>query len=413
MSSQPHLVPVRFLNPFTGQEGWTDLPRADIAALAFDPQTLPLREESADSPYLVLAPTLTDLYSYTGEPGYEHRETLASLSAAALAGGFTQAALLPLCDPVIDQPATLDLIQRHWQALPQAPRFHFWGALTHGAEGEQVSEWESLMDGGVAGFSDGRPLKNPLLLRRVLEYLGPSEKPIALVPTDLSLRGSGVARESADSLKLGLPGDPAASESAALAQILELLRDYPAPVHLMRLSTQRGVDLIAQAKAEGLPVTASVAWMHLLWDTEDLESYNPHLRLAPPLGTPQDRQALINGVKAGIIDAIAVDHRAYSYEEKTLAFADAPPGAVGFELALPLLWQDLVTTELLSALELWRALSVNPLTCLGLPQRVDRWLVFDPDQVWVANGQTLKTLGANTPYWGREIRGKVLGIGAA
>ncbi|MEB3174045.1 MAG: dihydroorotase, partial [Cyanobacteriota bacterium] len=143
MSSQSNLVPVRFLNPFSGQEGWTDLPRSDIAALAFDPQTLPLREESADSPYLVLAPTLTDLYSYTGEPGYEHRETLASLSAAALAGGFTQAALLPLCDPVIDQPATLDLIQRRLQTLPQAPRFHFWGALTLGAEGEQVSEWDS------------------------------------------------------------------------------------------------------------------------------------------------------------------------------------------------------------------------------------------------------------------------------
>jgi dihydroorotase len=202
------------------------------------------------------------------------------------------------------------------------------------------------------------------------------------------------------------------AETTAIATILEMVGEYRTPVHFMRLSTARGIDLVAQGKAQQLPITASVNWMHLLWNTDQLESYDPNLRLAPPLGNETDRLALIQGLKSGIIDAIAVDHRAYTYEEKTLAFAEAPPGAIGLELALPCLWQGLVATEMLTALELWQALSLNPRYCLGLDGKepTARYVLFDPQAVWTVDGTNLKTLGRNTPYLGQTLQGKVQNI---
>lgn len=393
---------IRFLDPANRRSGWlgVELKNKQI-------QNFAQGQDSWADP-LILGPALVDLYSYSGEPGYEERDTLASLAQAAKAGGFGEVGILPICEPVLDQPAVLNLMRQRLQALELVPRFHFWGALTLGAQGQQLSEWGELQRAGVVGFTDGRPLTNLVLLRRALEYMAPLKKTLALVPADLNLRGQGVMREGPDSLRLGLAGDPASSEATAIAQIVALSQDYSTPIHLMRISTQKGVALIAQAKSQNLPITASVSWMHLLSDTEDLAGYDPNFRLSPPLGTPGDRRALIEAVKQGIIDAIAVDHRAYTYEEKTLAFAESPPGAIGLELALPLLWQRLVEAEELTDLELWQALSSKPAQCLGIPFKSHHWLVFDPHHTWIANSQTLKTLGQNSPWWGKEIRGKVV-----
>jgi dihydroorotase len=214
-------------------------------------------------------------------------------------------------------------------------------------------------------------------------------------------------REGSASIRFGLPGDPVMSESSAIASILEMVSATQTPVHLMRISTARGVELIAEAKSRHLPITASVSWMHLLLNTEKVGNYNPNFHLNPPLGNESDRLALIQGIKTGIIDAIAVDHRAYTYEEKTLAFAESPPGSIGLELALPCLWQNLVETGELTALELWQALSINPLKCLGLAETNQDYLLFDPMANWTVDGSNLKTLGRNTPWLGDSIEGKV------
>ena len=369
-----------------------------------------------DSQELVLGPGLIDLYSHSGEPGYEQRETFRSLAAAADAGGFTRLSILPDTIPSIDNPAVLALLQQQAASqdshLSRSPCICFWGALTIGIQGQQMTELTDL-GSQVIGFADGQPVEDLSLLHRLLEYLKPLNKPVALVPIVRHLQGNGVVREGIKSFHYGLPGDPDISESAALATILELVALIKTPVHIMRVSTRRGVELIANAKACGLPVTASTTWMHLLLDTEAVKNYDPNLRLEPPLGNQTDREALSEAVKNGVLEAIAIDHTPYTYEEKTVAFAEAPPGAIGLELALPLLWQRFVATGEWSALTLWQALSDGPQRCLqqepircAVGQKAEL-VLFDPQQTWTVEPKTLKSRCANTPWLGKQITGRV------
>ncbi|MGK7942362.1 MAG: dihydroorotase [Crocosphaera sp.] len=362
---------------------------------------------------LILAPGLMDLYSYSGEPGYEERETLRTLAASARAGGFTRVAILPQTFPPIDDLATLSYLQQQTKPFSSV-QFDFWGTLTHQGQGQQMTELAELVAGGVIGFTDNRGLENLALLRRLLEYLKPLKKPLGIVAAFPSLQGNGVMREGSYSIHYGLTGNPAMTESTAVATILEMVASTQTPVHLMRISTRRAVELIAWGKARGIPITASTTWMHLLLDSTHLAGYDPNLRLDPPLGNPDDRLALIEGIAQGIIDAIAVDHCAYTYEEKTVPFAESPPGSIGLELALPLLWQQLVETRNLSGLQLWKALSSNPRKCLGqvpTPIKVGQpsdVIIFDPKKTWTVTPSTLESLSHNTYWLGKSIQGKVL-----
>ncbi|KJH72799.1 dihydroorotase [Aliterella atlantica] len=367
---------------------------------------------------LVLGPGLVDLYSHSGEPGFEERENIASLMAAATAGGFTRLCILPDTTPPIDTPAgvaSIDRIKGGVKCIAPLPlHIYVWGALTAGIQGQQMTQLAELAASGIVGFSDGQPIENLALLRRLLEYLQPLNKPIALWCCDRRLVGNGVIRECADSIILGLPGNPEIAETTAIAALLELVAAIGTPVHIMRVSTARSVELIAQAKQRGLPITASVSWIHLLLDTRSLDSYSPDLRIEPPLGNQTDRVAIIEAVRLGVIDAIAIDHSPYTYEEKTVAFAEAPPGAIGLELALALLWQNLVENGQLSALELWRCLSMNPAKCLqqnvvaisaNSPAELT---LFDPQLTWRVEHQALKSLSTNTPWLGQQITGRVM-----
>jgi dihydroorotase len=365
-----------------------------------------------DGTGLILAPGLVDLYSSSGEPGYEERETVKSLTQASQVGGFTRVAILPNTNPVIDNPSIVSWIKA--KTSNSKTKFYIWGGLTQNLEGVTIAELAELAEAGVIGFTDNRPHGNLQLLRKLLEYSQPFNLPVALVPTNIQLRGNGVIRESHTSIRLGLVGNPEIAETVAIASILEIVSLTKTPVHLMRISTARGVQLIKQAKENNLPVTASVNWHHLLLNTEIVASYNPNLRLEPPLGTEIDRLALIQAVKDNIIDAIAVDHSPYTYEEKTVAFAQAPAGAIGLELALPLLWQNLVITGELSPLELWSSLSVNPLQCLnkepiklqvGQPAEL---ILFSPQQSWQVTPFQLKSLSSNTYWLDKQLKGKIL-----
>lgn len=364
----------------------------------------------------VFAPGLVDLYSQSGEPGNEERETLRSLVQSAIAGGFTQVALLPSTLPPLDNANALAGLQQRLD--PASPlQIRFWGAFTPGLKGESMAELAELAQAGILGFAEGRPLAHLGLLRSILDYLKPWNLPLGLFPLDPVLRGKGVMREGIASLSYGLVGDPSYSESVALTAILELVASIETPVHLMRISTQRSVELIREAKQRGLPITASTTWMHLLFDTQDIRSYDPNLRLNPPLGNPSDRLALIEAVKTGVIDAIAIDHTPYTYEDKTLSFAESPPGTIGLQWALPVLWQRFVASGEWSALQLWKALSLNPRRCLNQsPVALSAgnhrdFILFDPNQAWPVNGLSLHSLARNTVWWGKTVTGKVLRVG--
>jgi dihydroorotase len=403
-----------------------------ITAIAPLLTNLPADVEMIDGRGQFLGPGLIDLYSQSGQPGYESRETYESLSRAAAAGGFTRVGLLPNTQPAVDNVGAIAAIQnanasrfsakesvrestgesarnshRQAQLIP-------WATITLGAQGKQLAELAELAEAGALGFTDGAPLVNSALLRRLLEYAQPLQKPIALWPCDPHLVADGVAREGVQSLRLGLPGVSAIAETTVLATLLECVAEIPALVHIMRISTARGVALLRQAKAQELPISASVPWHHLIFDTQDLDGYDPSLRHDPPLGNADDRLALIAGVADGVIDAIAIDHSPYTYEEKTVAFNAAPPGAIGLELALPVLWQAFVDSEQQwSPTQLWQALSEGPAQCLGItPARLKvgelaELTLFDPKVRWQVVPTALHSLASNTPWANQTLQGKV------
>jgi len=401
---------VRVLDPVTSGDRLADVRIAE-GEVAIAPQLEPRPEDRVrEAEGWIFAPGLVDLYSHSGEPGREDCETVASLTAAATAGGVTRLHVLPDTVPPLDTPGAIAHLQGRLDLYPSV-RGRCWGALTVGLAAAMVEAGE--LAAGVAGFTNGQPLADLALVRRLLEYIQPLEKVVAIAPVHVGLQGGGAIREGKFSARSGLLGDPSISETAGLAALLEIVAAIATPVHIMRVSTARSVELIADAKARGVPVTASTTWLHLLESARTVAAtYDPHLRLDPPLGDDTDRAALAAAVKTGVIDAIAFDHAPFAYEEKAVAFGQAPPGAIALELALPLLWERFVASGEWSALELWQALSANPARCLGQePPRCTEGpaeaILFDPAHVWTVTPASLASLSSNTFWLGKSVRGKV------
>jgi dihydroorotase len=412
------LKQVRVIDPVQKTDTVTDVLIIDGYIQEIVPQITDFSADTSirDCQGLILGAGLVDLYSHSGEPGFEERETLSSLLQAAAAGGFTRVGVLPDTSPPIDKPALVTQLQQQRDREKPCPHLHIWGAITLDLAGKQLTEVADLATAGVVGFTDAKPWDNLGIVRRVLEYLQPFGKPVAFWPCDRHLAANGRMREGAEALRIGLPPIPASAETTAIAALLELVADIGTPVHIMRVSTARSVELIAQAKAQGVPVTASTTWMHVLLDTTAIRSYHTSLHLDPPLGNHQDMLCLREAVRTGVIDAIAIDHAPYTYEEKVQAFAESPPGAIGLELALPLLWQNLVATGEFTALELWRVLSHQPAACLQQevkaiqPGEKPELTLFNPLQIWQVNKANLQTLSYNTPWFGQEVTGRVVQV---
>ncbi|MBS3026696.1 MAG: dihydroorotase [Dolichospermum sp. DET50] len=410
------LKQVRVIDPVQHTDTIADVLIIDGYIQAIAPQITDISADTSirDCQGLVLGAGLVDLYSHSGEPGFEERETLSSFLQSAAAGGFTRVGVLPDTLPAIDKPALVTQLQQHRDRQKPCPHLHIWGAITLDLAGKQLTEVADLAAAGVVGFTDAKPWDNLGIVRRVLEYLQPFGKPVAFWPCDRHLAANGTIREGAEALRIGLSPLPYSAETTAIAALLELVADIGTPVHIMRVSTARSVELIAQAKSQGVPITASTTWMHVLLDTTSMRSYHTSLHLDPPLGNHQDMICLRDAVRTGVINAIAIDHAPYTYEEKVQAFAESPPGAIGLELALPLLWQNLVTTGEFTALELWRVLSHQPAACLQQeikpiqPGEKAELTLFDPQKIWNVNKANLHTLSYNTPWFGQEITGRVV-----
>ena len=371
-----------------------------------------------DASGCIVAPGLIDLAARLREPGHEHEGMLESEMAAAVAGGVTALVCPPDTDPVLDEPGLVEMLKMRAEKLHQARVFPL-GALTRNLQGEVLTEMAELTEAGCVGFSQAEvPLANTQVMQRALLYASTFGYSVWLRPQELHL-GRGVAASGALATRLGLAGVPVAAETIALHTIFELMKSTGARVHLCRLSSAAGVELVRQARAAGLPVTCDISINSLLLTDTDIGFFDSRMRLNPPLRQQRDRDALQQALADGTVDALVSDHTPVDADAKTLPFAEAEPGATGLELllSLALKWGQE------SGAGLRRALAVvtsEPARVLGpalgtLQARAGRLAeggvadlcVFDPQAIWTVTPLALRSQGKHTPFSGYELPGRV------
>jgi dihydroorotase len=399
----------RLIDPASGLDRVGDLAIANgrIVKLGEAPDFVADRE--VDATGLIVAPGLVDLAARLREPGHEHEGLLESELAAAAAGGVTSLVCPPDTDPVLDEPGLVEMLKFRARKLSRCRLFPL-GALTRNLEGAALTEMAELTEAGCVGFSQADvPMRDTQVLARALQYAATYGYTVWMRPLDGYL-GGGVAASGAVATRLGLSGVPVMAETVALHTLFELMRATGARVHLCRVSSGAGVELIRAAKREGLAVTADVSINSLHLSDVDIGYFNSVMRLTPPLRQPRDRDALRAGLADGTLDALVSDHMPVTADEKNVPFAEATPGATGLELllSLSLRWaKD-------SGLPLARALAVvtsEPVRVLGpalgsLSASAGRLVeggvadicVFDPNASWAVTPARLTSQGKHTPF---------------
>ena len=365
-----------------------------------------------DASGMVVCPGLVDLSARLREPGYEYKATLESEMAAAVAGGVTSLVCPPDTDPALDEPGLVEMLKHRARSLNQA-RVYPLGALTQGLKGERITEMAELLDAGCIAFSQAdAPLTDTQVLLRALQYATTFGYPVWLRPRDAALGREGVAHDGQVATRLGLAPIPAIAETIALSTILLLVRETGAKVHLCRLSTADGIDMVRQAKSLGMNVTCDVSANHVHLSEMDIGYFDSNCHLVPPLRSLRDRDALRRGVQDGTVDAICSDHTPVDEDAKQLPFGESEPGATGLELllSLTLKWANEDKIPLLAALA---KVTSEPARLLGIEAGAivtgtsADLCVFDPQGHWQVQPTALRSQGKNTPFTGYEMRGKV------
>jgi len=366
-------------------------------------------DRTVDARGLIVAPGLVDLCARLREPGHEHEGLLESELAAAAAGGVTSLVCPPDTDPVLDEPGLVEMLKFRARKLSRCRLFPL-GALTRQLEGAALTEMAELTEAGCIGFSQAEaPIRDTMVLSRALQYAATYGYTVWLRPQDAYLSG-GVAASGSVATRLGLSGVPVAAETIALHTLFELVRTTGARVHICRLSSAAGVELVRAAKREGLPVTADVSINSLHLSDVDIGYFDSAMRLTPPLRQGRDRDALRAGLADGSIDALVSDHMPVTVDEKAVPFAEATPGATGLELLLSLAMRWARD----AGLPLPRALAVvtaEPVRVLGsalgsLAASAGRLVeggvadvcVFDAGASWAVAPERLASQGKHTPF---------------
>jgi len=362
---------------------------------------------------LVVTPGLIDMHVHLREPGEEYKETILSGTRAAVAGGFTAVAAMPNTRPVNDNSAVTRFILEAAQAAGLA-RVYPVGAISVGSLGQTLSEYGDQKAAGVVAFSDdGRPVMNPMLMRRALEYARTFDVPLIAHEEDLDLRGGGVMHEGRVSLELGLRGIPAAAEESMIFRDLALLQLAGGRLHLAHVSASGSLALIRTAKAAGLTVTAETAPHYFSLTDEAVRGYDTHAKVNPPLRTAADVAAIKEALKDGTLDAIACDHAPHTSLEKDLEFEAAAFGLIGLETSLGLSLK-LVHDGVLTLTQLVAAMSTHPARILNVPGgtlapgAIADVTLIDLNRTWQVDVNTFASQSRNCPFNGWTLRGRAV-----
>ncbi|HEX3659423.1 MAG TPA: dihydroorotase [Pirellulales bacterium] len=360
----------------------------------------------------IVTPGLIDMHVHLREPGREEDETIATGSAAALAGGFTSIACIPNTEPPIDTQAAVEFV-RHQAALAGGANVFVVACVSRNREGKELAEIGQLVQAGAVAFSDdGAPVYNAELMRRAFEYCLMFDKPILNHAEVRELTVDGVMHEGLVSLMLGLPGMPAAAEDVMVGRDIILAEATGGRIHVMHVSTAGSVELVRRAKRRQVRVTTEVCPHHFTLTDESLRTFDSNYKMSPPLRSRDDVEACIAGLADGTIDAICTDHAPHAPEKKMQELDRAPFGIIGLETALPLTIMRLVEPGHLTWPQVVEKMALNPAKILGInkgtlaPGADADITIIDPDCKWKVEPQEFRSKSKNTPFAGWDMRGR-------